>query len=405
MKTNFFKVLSMSVIFGAALLSTGCKKEDEIMGDVEPEAVRSAKLGIPTKFDQVKFAQLIEDYMEPQVAGFGYAIYNNGVEYYGTNGGDGWARKKIETPFQLHGATVEQEIVNTTQFVTAVSVIRALEKYNLTLSTKVHTYLPKGWVPSAKFKELTFQRMLSHRTGLINHNGGLSTLRQTVEGPLQNTEFDQQVRDDDNVNYELLAIILPYVQAKELAKQGNSNMLNMLDSKNNETDLFKTVAMYYREFVRFNVFIPAGLSNPYVIGWRAWDNSGDISASLGTKGYPSKDGEEPGISKTDNNLNGGATGLYISAAQFAQIQSAVSQFKIVSLNGLNAMKQHLLGFDDKIGGDKGIYYWKKGVGSNCETMAFDFGKIQVAVFANSQQSQISSPQVLADLYDQCWIPL
>jgi CubicO group peptidase (beta-lactamase class C family) len=406
MKTNFFKIVITGAVCGVMLFATACQEKEEFLNEAPgPEATRSAKLGIPTKFDHVKFAQLIEDYLEPQVAGFGYALYNDGVEYYGTNGGDGAARKHIDSPYQAHSANVRQETMQVTQFVTAVAVIRALEQYNVPLTAKAYAYLPKDWKPSAKFKELSFERLLSHRTGLINYNGGLATLRQTVEGPVQETEFSQLIRDDDNVNYDLLALMLPYVQAIKLSQQGNTSMLIKLNSQSNESELFKTTAMYFREFVRFNVFIPAGLSNPYAIAWRAWDSNGDISADKGTKGYPAKTGDVPGLSKLDNNVNPGATGLYLSAAQFAKMQSAVAQFKIISLASIQVMKQQLFGFDGKLTGTKGNYYWKKGDGNNCETMIFDFGKVQVAVFANSRQSEISSPQVLAQFYEQCWIPL
>lgn len=406
MKTNLLKIVGTAMVSGLMLFSSACRNEDAFLNESPvPDAVRSAKLGVPTKFDQVKFSQLIESYLEPKVAGFGYALYNDGVEYFSTNGGDGWARKPFDVPLQSHSALVRQETMQVTQYVTAVAVIKVLEKYNVPLTAKVYQFLPPHWKPSTQFKQLSFERLLAHKTGLINHNQGLLSLRQTVEGPIQETEFSQMIRDDDHVNYDLLALALPYVVAQKLAQQGNATMLNHMNSQPSDWELFKITAMHFREFVRFNVFIPAGLSNPYLIAWKAWDSTGDLDADKSTKGYPSRIGDEPGIAKADNNMNPGAIGLYISAAQFAKIQSAVSQFKIISLDGTTAMKQNLLGYDGKLAGTKGNYYWKKGEGNNCETMIFNFGKVQLAVFANSTQSEISAPQVLANFYEQSWIPL
>ncbi len=406
MKTNLFKIVSTGMVFCIMLISSACRNEEEFLNNApEPEAVRSAKLGIPTKFDQVKFAELIEEYLEPQVAGFGYALYNDGVEYYRTNGGDGWARKPFDVPLQGHSAIVRQETMQVTQYVSALAVIRVLEKYGVPMSAKVHEYMPAHWNPSSKFKQLSFERLLAHKTGLINYNNGLLSLRKTVEGPVQETEFSQLIRDDDHVNYDLLALALPYVIAKKLSQQGNPAMLNDLNNRETDWELFKITAMHFREFVRFNVFIPAGLSDPSLIAWKAWDSSGDLDASKSTKGYPSPTGDQPGIPKADNTMSPGATGLYISASQFAKIQSAVAQFKIVSLNGTMAMKQGLLGYDGKLNGSKGSYYWKKGDGNNCETMIFNFGKVQLAVFTNSPQSEISKPQVLANFFEDSWVPL
>ncbi|WP_254412176.1 serine hydrolase domain-containing protein [Dyadobacter diqingensis] len=401
MKTQFFKSLSFGLLLSVALLSTSCK-ENEILNEVTPtEADKSDKLGIPTKFDEIGFALLLEEYMEPKVAGFGYAIYNDGKEYYRTNGGDGWARKKIETPFQLHGAIVKQEIVTSTQFVTAVAVMRALEIYNLSLSSKVWPFLPKFWVPSDEFKSLTFERLLAHKTGLINYND-LTKLRQTVEGPVNNALFSTESYQNNDVNYLLLGIILPYIQAKKLADIGSSSMLNTL---NKFDENFVDYGSYFRSFVRTNVFTPAGLNTPTLVDWQPWDHNGTYSPSLATKGYPSKNGEEPGIVKGINRFNCGVTGLYISASEFGKIQSAVAKNKVISATSLTNMKTKMLGFDNKLVGTKGAYYWKRGVGDNCETMIFDFGKVQVAVFANSLQSDISSPTVLAQMFENSFIPL
>lgn len=390
------------LILSAVLFSTSCKEEEVLLQEeVSPEAGKAAKLGIPTKFNEIEFAKYLEEYIEPQVAGYGYAIYNDGKEYFRTNGGDGWARKKIESSFQIHGANIKQEIVTTTQFVTALAVIRALEKYNLSLSTPVWTYLPKYWIPSAKFKTLTFERLLAHKTGLINYKD-LTKLDDTVEGAVNNSIYSQGLYENNDVNYLLLGIILPYVQAKEQAKQGNSTLLTKLDKAEEN---FPDYGATFRDFVRANVFTPAGLANANLIDWQPWDINGTFSPSLATKGYPTKDGDEPGESKGINRFDCGVTGLYLSAVEFAKLQSAVAQFKVISFDDLNAMKSKLLGFDGKFSGAKGTYYWKKGNGDNCETMIVDFGKVQVAVFANSQHSDISSPSVIAGLYEKAFFPL
>jgi hypothetical protein len=404
MKTQFLKSLSCGLIFSAVLFSTACK-ENEIL---TPEATekqdddRSAKLGIPTKFDQVGFAQRIENYLEPKVAGFGYSIFNDGKEYFNTNGGDGAARKQIESSFQAHGAIVKQETLKTTQYVTALAVLRILKKYNLSLSTKVWPYLPKSWNPSDKFKTLDFERLLAHRTGLINYNDFVK-IKLTVEGPVNEPIFNNvNIRENNDINYLLLGIITPYVEAVELKKQGNSTKLNELNAS---AESFSVYGAHFREIVRANVFVPAGLENATIIDWQAWGNTGPISSSLGTKGYPAKTGNEPGISKGINRLNCGVTGLYLSASQFAKLQSAVAQFKVVSMADLGLMKTKLMGFDGKLTGTKGSYFYKASIGDNNETIIFDFGKIQVAIFANSPESDLSDPTVVAMMFENSFIPL
>ncbi|KAA0992132.1 serine hydrolase domain-containing protein [Dyadobacter aurulentus] len=405
MKTHFVRTTAYCFVLLSGILSAGCREDaflsEQITTEKIADSTRSAKFGIPTKFEQVEMARKIEAYMEPLVAGFGYTIYNDGVEYYGTNGGDGWARKKVDSPFQFHGAIIKQEISKVTQYVTAVAVIRALEKHGLSLGSAVWPYLPKSWNPSTKFKTLTFERLLAHRTGLINYND-LQKLSLTVSGNVNEGIYTSKDFQNNDVNYLLLGIILPYLEAKKLAQQGNSSKLNKLDQINNN---FIEYGEQFRAFVRTNVFQPAGLSNSSVIDWRAWDQNGTILSSLSNKGYPTKNGDEPGTNKEVHLSDCGVSGLYMSADQFAKLQSAVAQFKVISFDNLKLMKSKLLGFDGSISGNKGIYHWKKGEENNCEAMIVDFGKVQVAVFATSTHSQITNPAVIAQMYEASFVSL
>ncbi|WP_031527402.1 hypothetical protein [Dyadobacter crusticola] len=399
MKNHFFKAITFGFVLMSGVLSTSCR-EDELLSEQPTtekmaDSTRAAKFAVPTTLDHVEFARKIEDYMEPLVAGFGYTIYNDGVEYYGTNGGDGWARKKVDSPLLFHGAIIEQEISKVTQYVTAVAVIRALEKHGLSLGSVVWPYLPKYWKPSAQFKTLTFERLLAHRTGLINYNE-IGKLSLTVSGKVNEAIYSSKSMQNNDVNYLLLGIILPYIEAKKLAQQGNSSKLAKLDQMDNN---FVEYGAQFRAFVRTNVFAAAKLSNANVIDWQVWNENGVVSPSLGTKGYPTKNGDEPGTTKAVRITNCGVTGLYMSADQFAKLQSAVAQFRIISFDNINKMKSNLLGFDGSVAGNKGKYYWKKGEEGNCEAMIVDFGKVQVAVFATSTHSEITNPAVLAKLYE------
>jgi hypothetical protein len=67
------------------------------------------------------------------------------------------------------------------------------------------------------------------------------------------------------------------------------------------------------------------------------------------------------------------------------------------------MKDKLLGFDAVVNGKRGKYYWKNGGANHRETMIFDFGKTQVAVFANSSTSEIGNKSsILVNAYETAW---
>ena len=398
------KSISLAMFAAAVLFTTSCKEEliptEEISAQTE-EDNRNAKLGIPTKFDVNGFATRIESLLEDQV-GFGYAIYHNGQEFYQANGGDGFARKHFEGSFQLHGAIVKQEIMTTTQYVTAIAALKILKKYNLPLTTKVWNYLPKNWVPSSQFKELDFERLLAHKTGLIYYPNHWDKVKLTVEGPINESIFNAKTKQNNNINYLLLGIILPYVEATELKKQGNAAKWNELNAT---PENFMLYGEHYRNIVRTNVFAPAGLENATVIDWQAWGQSGPISPSMSTQGYPTRNGDEAGIDKAIVRWDCGATGLYLSASQFGKLASKVAQKELLTDTEINLMKSKLLGFDGKLTGTQGSYFYKSGVGFNCETIFIDFGPVQVAVFANSPQSDISNATVVAQLYENSFVPL
>lgn len=404
MKKHLLKSLSLGIFAAAVLFTTSCKEEliptEELAAQTEGDN-RNAKLGLPTKFDVNGFATSIENLLEDEV-GFGYAIYNNGEEFYQANGGDGFARKHFEGNFQLHGAVVKQEILTTTQYVTAIATLKILKKYNLPITTKVWNYLPKNWVPSSQFKELDFERLLAHKTGLIYYPNNWDKVKFSVEGPINEPVFSSKTKQNSSINYLLLGIILPYVEATELKKQGNAAKWNELNAI---PDNFMVYGEHYRGIVRTNVFVPAGLENPTIIDWQAWGPSGPISPSQSTKGYPTRNGDEPGIDKPTVRWDCGATGLYLSASQFGKLSSKVAKNEILTSTELNLMKSKLLGFDGKLTGTKGSYYYKSGVGYNCETIFIDFGPVQVAVFANSPQSDISNPTVIAQMYENSFVPL
>ena len=404
MKRHLFKSISLGIFTATLLFTTSCKEElipaEELSAQTEGDD-RNAKLGLPTKFDVNGFANSIENLLEDEV-GFGYAIYNNGAEFYQANGGDGFARKHFEGNFQLHGAVVKQEILTTTQYVTAIATLKILKKYNLPITTKVWNYLPKNWVPSAQFKELDFERLLAHKTGLIYYPNNWDNVKLTVEGPINETVFNAKTKQNSNINYLLLGIILPYVEATELKKQGNAAKWNELNAI---PENFMLYGEHYRSIVRTNVFVPAGLDTPTIIDWQAWGQSGPISASQSTQGYPTRNGDEPGIDKVAVRWDCGATGLYMSASQFGKLSSKVAKNELLTSTELNLMKTKLLGFDGKLTGTKGSYFYKSGVGYNCETIFIDFGPVQVAVFANSPQSDISDPTVIAQMYENSFVPL
>jgi Beta-lactamase len=405
MKTQIIKIATLSFVLVVSLLTTSCKNND-----VMPEtnfaetgnhsAARSENLAI-LQFDGEKFGKAIETYMNGKVAGYGYNVMHDGMLVAG--GGGGWARKSFESNPVKHSYHQRQGIASSTKFVTALATVAVLEKYKIPLSAYVYLYLPVSWKPGETFKKITFERLLAHRTGLVNNGGTWEGFKKTVEGPIQQDEFDANIRDYDNINYALLGIVLPYIVIKKTQSLTNQQLLALENFSDNWYSV-NGLGFQFRNIVRNYVFKPAGLQYWNVMDYAVWNNYGLMNAELGTKGYPSANGTEPGLLKGDTRINGGAGGLYISPNEFGHIQLAAAQGKIVTDEIYEEMKTKRLGFDGIVNGVRGKYYWKNGGADNHETMIFDMGRTQICVFTNSGTSQIGNDAtIIANAYDSAWV--
>lgn len=404
MKTSLFSFIMFGLAAGTTLFTASCQK-DNLQPDalVSADDAKKAAIGdlAILQFDVDKFAGNIEAYMDGKVAGYGYAIQHEGKMYFRSKGGGGWLRRPIDEPSVQHSAQQRQDIASSTKFVTALTTIALLAKYKMSLNEPVYTYLPSNWKPSATFKLLTFERLLAHTTGLNNYGGEWEGLKLAVEGPMQESEFADSIRDYDNINYALLAVILPYVSAK---KEYPTDAFILKSLEGNTAQLYDALGARYVGLVRMNVFKPAGLTNWSVVNFCPWNSNGVISAANGSKGYATANGGEAGTNNGDYRRNGGAGGLYISAGEFSQIQRSAAQGLIVSSTSYKAMKDKLLGFDAVVNGTYGKYYWKNGGANFRETIIFDFGKTQVAVFANSNTSDIGNNRsILVGAYESAWV--
>jgi CubicO group peptidase (beta-lactamase class C family) len=108
----------------------------------------------------------IEDSMNGNAVGFGYALARNGqLKKYG---GGGYAR----TPDDGNVAFTSKkriEVMSVTKNLTAVGVLRLLDELDISVDEPIHPWLPDGWVRGLGFwgaSGVTFRHLLSHSSGL-----------------------------------------------------------------------------------------------------------------------------------------------------------------------------------------------------------------------------------------------
>lgn len=399
-KPNTF---TASMVAITMMFSTACQREkvlEPLSADSNISPNNNAKIAAPI-FNATQFGASIDNYLNGKVAGYGYNVIHDSQLV--AAGGGGWARKWYETNPTKHSYQVRQGIASSTKFITALTTIAVLEKYNISLDAAVYPYLPVSWKASEGFKKVTFKRILQHSAGLINYGSSWANMKQTVEGPINEANFTNKTISYTNLNYSLMAVILASL---DIRKSGNMSLLTLeTQEKSGAWYTANAFGAYYRGLARVHVFKKAGLLHWSVVDYTTWNNDGVIPAENGTKGYASVWGTEAGQLKGDSRLNGGSGGLYISTNEFGYVQSAAVEGKIISLKNYQRMKNEWLGFDGVLNGKYGKYSWKNGASNNHETLIIDMGRIQVAIFCNSQASDIGSSTgraAMRDAYDAAW---
>jgi hypothetical protein len=421
MKTFLNSFTGIALTASLLVATTGCDRFNDIQP--EPVAEGSARLGTiddlsNTGFDPALFAQKIEARLTGKVPGFGYRIWVNGVSYktgIASDGGAGKARYAIDAPALDYTAQTRQDVASCTKFVTALTVLRILERNGKTANELVWPYLPSYFNVHADFKKLRFLDLFSHTSGIVNYanadtqNGELNDIQDSVEDGIQLAEYKAIKYDYENMNYTICRVITPYLVAK-LENPGLLTILKQMEGQYAQLNVF--LASGFRHYVQQEVMKPAGLVAWNQVDFQNWGSP----ANQFTKYYPNNITNVPGNDDPSNLQGAGSGGLVISADELVQVVAAARAGKIVSANTYKQMKAgkigvFQLGFDNNIIGEHGSYFHKNGGTGNVSAVIMDFqGKsgnesavnVQVAITANMGSSEAGSPGVWAALFDQSW---
>lgn len=410
-------LVKAAALFAFILVSlSSCNKENVLPESVlQPTGAGRVGGGIgdikAAGFDVEKFADLIEARLNGKVPGYGYRIWVNGVAWTKQPCGGGKARYSVDSPARDYTATVKQDIGSCAKFMTALLVMKVLERNGKTMEEKVWPYFPSYFKPSSDFKNVTFRDLMAHTSGVVKYNpndpkrGELWDVQESVEKGITDSQLGKDKTPVyNNMNYGILRVALPYL----VAKTENSALalyLKSVETNNGYDALNEYVATMFRAYLRNEVFKPAGLANWDQVTFSAWGTS----SSQFTKYYSNANPTQPGANNGNYFLAAGSGGLYLSADEIAQVVAAARQGKIVKPEILQQMKTgdgnaHQLGFDDAIQGSHGRYYHKNGAGDG-NAVLFDFDgpvSVQLAITTNMRGTEVTSTSVWAALFDQAW---
>lgn len=205
---RFFLIASILILFSACL-------PDDL----------GIKPATPT-FDIDLFEQNIIDAVSDKVPGYAYCINQNQLLY--SKGAGGLADEANQIPFEND---FRMQIASVSKPITAVAILNLLEDLpNVHEGSPIYPYLPSRWSLGPNMQNLTFENLLTHKTGLLldAHPHSFNDLRDMVQGGLNEGQRGNTFMYS-NSNYALCRIIIPILAGKVTPEQANSGNGQLAD--------------------------------------------------------------------------------------------------------------------------------------------------------------------------------
>jgi hypothetical protein len=342
--------------------------------------------------DLDRFAQEIEQRLDPFVVGYGYGIAAGGKV---VRDGGGGARRvpqpanDLVSPLGFSGTTVN-ETSSTSKTVTAVAVARVLEQHGISLDAKVDPYLPAQWARGPGMTTVTFRQLLAHaglkHPGAVCGTDPYACLEQAVAlGMTAPPGYN-------NVHYAIFRVILPFVtngaaMTQLFALEPDTAARNLVFS-----GIFRNtvVGMLALGGVEADFTYPPSTNVAYRYAW-------------GTP--PTNEYFPP--NPDEHFLEAGPGALKTSAIEYAQFLSGIAHDRFMSRASKRELLQDRLGFDDldrdfEGMGDIGPLFTKNGGSGQAASQLMLYpGDVQVFITQNStgNAAQPSNAEMLRDAWE------
>ncbi|MET7000519.1 serine hydrolase domain-containing protein [Chitinophaga defluvii] len=383
MRTLFAHAMIAMLLAGT--LCTSCKKPVDVI--------------VNKGFDAELFAKNMTASLEGKTVGYSFAIAQDGkIVKYGVGGS---ARLATNSPQLDYLLTTRQATGSCSKTITALALLQALEKTSQDEDVYLADLLPGNWNIHEKNRKIKVADLLAHKSGLTYFGDDYASLRKCMA--TATTGFGEDIHYKyNNVNYLLCRVLIPCV----VAGKGPFSVLSDIDAD-------EAVSQIYRNYVRETIFKAAGLPDYKKIDIGPWNDGGPINekrpALNMTMYYNFSKPALKGMMKYTTYLESGAGGWYMSAPEVAQVLLTAEAGKYVSTDMLKRMKSGFMGFDNKIDGEHGSYYWKNGYwydnekrGIYAVIMHFP-NNVQIAWHTNSIETNIGGPlDITGKAYDNAW---
>ncbi len=250
---------SGNVVMNAVSVPKGQHQSNANMTFVIDDAFHLRQLGgakyIKDIMDFQEFAQEITFKLKNNCVGFGYAIAHEGKVV--KSGGWGYRLRPQDGGPLSFDADTQKCDQSTSKTITAAAVMHLLHSKGLTIDDKIIDYLPQYWEKGPNTENLTFAHLMRHCSGLTDYSDPdeYQNLKKSIKTGPSNMNWIVPQYEYRNCNYAMFRIIIPYLHKP-------ADMHNFEDNGLRGDSINERCSKRYRDYVRNNILLPAGLANP-----------------------------------------------------------------------------------------------------------------------------------------------
>jgi CubicO group peptidase (beta-lactamase class C family) len=354
-------------------------------------------------FDIDEFEQNLIDGLAGKTVGYAYSIGLNGQAHSAGEFGDARTAADGQT---AQSPNKEMFTASMSKTITAVAMQRVLKDKGISINTPIAGFLPDDWAQGPKLGEVTFKRLMKHRSGLDIVTAPASPISccapsgQTVAslktiiaaGSTGSADADQHIYT--NANYSLMRILIPRIAYEPGVIQNWANVWPLED----------VWAALYAIYVDQNVLSPAGISKT-----GCFSSQSDATRTLYyDMTSPGDDGLDPG----DWTLSCGAAGWYLSAVELGSFLAHLRFTNdIIDNQTRQQMDDLFLGwldpgvFSGHVSGAFGDYRGHGGDYAGTTSCMINFHiNVQASLIVNSEKGGFPTHvcRTLKEAFDNAW---
>lgn len=264
-------------------------------------------------------------------AGIDAQLKGNVVGYVSTVGAlatisrEGLARTPADPPSLAMDTDIPSNIASLSKVLTTVAVLQSLVKHNLTIDSKIASFLPPDWTQGPNVASISFRELLTHRAGFRDNGNGANTtyavLKQQIADGVQLA--NKGVPLYNNLNFAIFREILPFMEG--------------FNDPGPATRAAAT-ASFYINYMRQHVFQPLGITGA---------DCKPPSGSNPVLYYPPPPvGATKGVEAGDWTLAAGGGGWVLTASDLYKVMLDLAGGNVLLSDSLKTlMNNNCLGWD------------------------------------------------------------